>query len=378
MKLSTKYFLPFPLTIIILVLCGWGSTGHKVISTDATLLFKGKAGTLSYISNQIIAHASDADNRKSADPTESPKHFIDIDSYPEFVSTGRISMDYDSLVSLHGQSFVTNTGTLPWAIVNTFDSLKAAFSRNDWNKAGLLAADLGHYVGDSHMPLHLTENYNGYQTNQSGVHSRYETDLINAYSSQIKFDMDSLQIITDVPQFVFSYIYYNYQYKDSVLNADKLASSFAGTNKGSVYLQKFWELTGTFTDSLFKNASCRLADLIYTAWVESGSPQPNVAAVNAASNLPGNFILKQNFPNPFNPSTTIEYDLPSNSNVKLTIYNALGKEILVAVNGYKPAGKYYYRFNAANLPSGIYIYKLSTHNNLGNEFHQAQKMLLIK
>ncbi len=54
----------------------------------------------------LTAHASDADYRKSTDPTEAPKHFIDIDYYPEFVSTGTIPQDFDSIVAIHGYSFV--------------------------------------------------------------------------------------------------------------------------------------------------------------------------------------------------------------------------------------------------------------------------------
>ena len=379
MKKIYEYLLPIFIIGFILVLCGWGSTGHKIISTDATLLFKGKAATLSYLSGQIINHASDADYRKSSDPSESPKHFIDIDSYPEFVSTGKINMYYDSVVSIHGQNFVTDAGTLPWAILNTFDSLKAAFLRNDWDKAGLTAADLGHYVGDSHMPLHLTENYNGYQTNQSGVHSRYETDLINQYSSQIKYDLDSLSFIPDVRTFVFSYIYQNYKYKDSVLNADKEAALFAGSNKSQEYYQKFWELAGSFTDTLFKYASCRLADLIYTAWREAGSPQQGISGTKEAVNNPGNFILKQNYPNPFNPETSIDYELAYSGYVSLTIFDPLGRVIAVPVNGPKSAGRYTIKFNAGNMPSGVYIYRLRV--NMNNSFPdrtQVKKMILLK
>ena len=358
MKKNYNYILPYLLFPVLLILCGWGSTGHKLISTDATHLFKGKAEALNYISDMIIAHASDADYRRGGDPTEAPKHYIDIDSYPEFVSSGKISMYYDSVTALHGQSFVTGAGTLPWAILNAFDSLKAAFSRNDWDKAGLFAADLGHYVGDSHMPLHLTENYNGESTNQSGVHSRYESDLVNQYSSQIKYDLDSLKVIKYIRGFVFSYIYKNYTYKDSVLNADKQASSYAGTNRGTVYLQKFWELAGAFTDTLMKNASCRLADLIYTAWVEAGSPVYGVSNTKTGYYSPKKYYLGQNYPNPFNPVTTIGYTIPKRKFVSLKVFNILGSLVATLVDEEKSAGSYEVKFDPAGLQlsSGIYFY----------------------
>ncbi len=386
MKRIIKYLSPLFYVSFILILCGWGSTGHKIISTGATLLFKDKAASLSYLSGQIISHASDADNRKSSDPSESPKHFIDIDSYPEFVSTGEINMYYDSVIAMHGQNFVVNAGTLPWAILNTFDSLKAAFVRKDWDKAGLIAADLGHYVADSHMPLHLTENYNGYQTNQGGVHSRYETDLINQYSSRINYDPDSLSLIPDVRSYVFSYIYQNYKYKDSVLDADKEAALFAGSNKSQDYYQKFWELAGRFTDTLFKHASCRLADLIYTAWTEAGSPQPGISGSKEAKNIPGDFILEQNYPNPFNPSTVITYSIPRREFVTMKVYDILGRPVATLVNQEQSRGIHTVQFNlqqTANnklqsvsnfqISSGIYFYRLTAGNLVS-----AKKMILLR
>jgi len=88
---------------------------------------------------------------------------------------------------------------------------------------------------------------------------------------------------------------------------------------------------------------------------------------------PNEFILSQNYPNPFNPNTTINYSLPKQSNVKIKVYNILGKEILTLVNENKPQGNYSVEFNANNLSSGVYFYILST-----GQFTQVKKMILIK
>jgi len=83
--------------------------------------------------------------------------------------------------------------------------------------------------------------------------------------------------------------------------------------------------------------------------------------------------LHQNYPNPFNPTTKIEYSLPEASMVKLTVYNSLGQEVASLVNEYKAAGKHIVDFNANNLPSGMYFYKLQSGN-----FNSVKKMMLIK
>ena len=92
----------------------------------------------------------------------------------------------------------------------------------------------------------------------------------------------------------------------------------------------------------------------------------NVATVNG-------YALNQNYPNPFNPSTIISYQIPQNSFVTLKVYNVLGKEVATLVNQQQIAGKYNFNFKANNLPSGIYIYKLTA-----GSFTSVKKLTLLK
>jgi uncharacterized protein (TIGR02145 family) len=88
---------------------------------------------------------------------------------------------------------------------------------------------------------------------------------------------------------------------------------------------------------------------------------------------PKNFELSQNFPNPFNPNTVISYSLPLASNVRLIVYNSLGQTVKVLENGFKNAGNYLVNFNATELPSGTYFYKIEA-----GQFSQVKKMILLK
>jgi hypothetical protein len=88
---------------------------------------------------------------------------------------------------------------------------------------------------------------------------------------------------------------------------------------------------------------------------------------------PVSFALNQNYPNPFNPSTVISYSLPQASNVKLTVYNALGQPVSILENGFKSAGTYKISFNASQLSTGAYFYKIEA-----GQFSQIRKMLLVK
>ena len=91
------------------------------------------------------------------------------------------------------------------------------------------------------------------------------------------------------------------------------------------------------------------------------------------SNVPNTFSLSQNFPNPFNPSTTIKYRVKETSKVQLKVFNILGNEVETLVSGLKPAGNYEVTWNAVNLPSGIYFYQLRA-----GSFTDTKKMVLLK
>ncbi|MBC8043075.1 MAG: T9SS type A sorting domain-containing protein [Rhizobacter sp.] len=93
--------------------------------------------------------------------------------------------------------------------------------------------------------------------------------------------------------------------------------------------------------------------------------------------VPSRFGLEQNYPNPFNPSTTIRYDLSAASTVNLKVFDMLGREVQTLVSGKQPAGRYTAPFNAANLSSGVYLYRLQTSSAEGN-FTATKKMLLVK
>ena len=93
---------------------------------------------------------------------------------------------------------------------------------------------------------------------------------------------------------------------------------------------------------------------------------------NNSSNIT-TFSLSQNYPNPFNPSTKISYSIKEEGLVTLKVYDILGTEITTLVNENKPAGNYEAEFDASQLPSGMYIYKLQS-----GSFSDVKKMLLTK
>ncbi|MFQ5864950.1 MAG: metallophosphoesterase [bacterium] len=91
------------------------------------------------------------------------------------------------------------------------------------------------------------------------------------------------------------------------------------------------------------------------------------------TDLPRHFALKQNFPNPFNPSTTIEFSLPRSAYVILNVYNVLGEEVATLLSETLPAARYTYNWNASGLASGVYYYRLQA-----GEFSETKRLLLLR
>jgi predicted esterase len=100
---------------------------------------------------------------------------------------------------------------------------------------------------------------------------------------------------------------------------------------------------------------------------------PTSVSERTAAELPKYFALAQNYPNPFNPSTVIEYDLPKNTHIRLLLFDVLGRQVRTLVDEEKPAGIYRVKFDATDLPSGVYLYRLQA-----DGFTQTKKLILSR
>ena len=113
--------------------------------------------------------------------------------------------------------------------------------------------------------------------------------------------------------------------------------------------------------------------LCFTLGEPVGSEREETAAAT-----PTIFALEQNYPNPFNPATTISYALPEAATVRLTVFNVLGERVATLVDGKQEAGFYEASFNASELGSGVYFYRIDALGASGERFQETRKMLLVK
>ena len=160
----------------------------------------------------------------------------------------------------------------------------------------------------------------------------------------------------------------NFRLSSSNFSLDyaRFGSGFIQANSGNINLcgivGEVFNTPGSSENFNCSNGLMFFGDIFITDVVE-----------NLDQTIPDHFELHQNYPNPFNPSTKIKYSIPEESNVNLTIYNILGQSVKVIISEYQKAGNYEIVFNAVNLTSGFYIYRITAGN-----FISTKMMLLLK
>lgn len=224
----------------------------------------------------IASHASDPDRWKSNLDDERYRHYIDLDRYGEYPFSN-IPHNLEKLVNDYGRRIVSENGVLPWTIENKYNRLVCLMRAGEWEKALYVASALGHYVGDAHQPFHATGNFDGQNTDNAGIHSRYESQMTLKYQDEIKWTNTgtlSAGAVTAIPVIIdlaFEYLTESYRYIEKITDADTKYKKFL-ENDEDKYYKMLWKDTGAFTRIIINKAAEDLSRLYFFAWVEAGRP----------------------------------------------------------------------------------------------------------
>jgi hypothetical protein len=144
---------------------------------------------------------------------------------------------------------------------------------------------------------------------------------------------------------------------------------------GTPYTFRGWSGSGTgnYTSPDSTGNDTAVSVLVRYPIVETARWTVPIGIQNLSTEIPKEYKLYQNFPNPFNPTTNINFDIIRNGNVRIIVYDLLGREVETLVNQDMSPGRYKYDFSAVNYASGMYIYKIVTH-----DFVDVKKMLIVK
>jgi len=263
----------------------WGFTAHKAVTKNAiTVTPEVIRPLLQSMSDSLIARSVEPDMIREENPEEGPHHYIDIDYYGEY-PFHKLPRDYTAAVRKFSEDTVRQYGTLPWRIAECVDSLSEAIRAGDRNRIVKWAAYLSHYVTDAHQPLHTVLNYNGQLTGNDGIHSRYETGMVDRYFDRYEFTPLAVESMSNPRNAAFEIVLESYRLNDAVIGADNYATlrmsdaevrslhEHWDLQADSLYFERLYRVLGELTWERLDLAGARLAMLWYTAWLRAGSPE---------------------------------------------------------------------------------------------------------
>lgn len=268
-----KFGLLLIIVFLTTQLFAWGKLGHEVITRFA---IEGLPDEMIFFKENIeylVEHSIDPDLRKSEDPAERNKHFIDIDYYEDF-NVGKMITDKTELIEKYGENMVDKMGILPWNTVAVIESLTEAMKNEEQNEILFYAADLAHYVADAHQPQHNILNYNGRKTDQYGIHGRYEINLINDNLEELQENISAVKLVyVENPlSFIFDFCTQANSFAGMIELADLHSLKYSDNDYNEEYFRIFWYRTKYMTFHQFSNAAEDLASLYYTVCVNAGKP----------------------------------------------------------------------------------------------------------
>ncbi|MBK9504806.1 MAG: S1/P1 Nuclease [Bacteroidetes bacterium] len=265
----------------------WGFWGHQRINNMALFtLPEDLFGFYKPHIQYVTEHAVDPDKRRYAFKEEAPRHYIDIDHYGEPPYDG-IPRKWNDAVIKYSEDTLNEHGIVPWYIEKMMFRLTDAFKEKDVNYILKTSADLGHYVGDAHVPLHCTENYNGQLTNQVGIHGLWESRIPELLGENFDYFTGKAEYIPDINAKVWEIIMESHALVDSVLNLEaKLNAEFPTDQKYSyesrgastvrvyskAYTEKYDELMNDMVERRMRDAIIELGSFWLTAWINAGKP----------------------------------------------------------------------------------------------------------
>ncbi|UIR57735.1 zinc dependent phospholipase C family protein [Sphingobacterium sp. SRCM116780] len=294
---------------IFIVCTSWGFFAHKKINEYAIYTLPPALASFYKKNIYLISEkAVDPDKRCYIDSLESPRHYIDIDDYEE-PSIDSIPIHWTKAKQKYQEKQLLLNGIVPWQISFTYNKLVKAFKNKDLRQIIRYSADLGHYIGDAHVPLHTTKNYNGQLTNQIGIHAFWESRLPEMFANHYKFIKGRSHFITDPLREAWAIVKQSNSLVDSVLMMEKELSASFSKHEKYAFIERNNVLIRTYSDDYAKayhlalngmvekrmaNAIQQVGSFWYSAWVEAGQPELKNLSTNKLEETTINTDNKKN------------------------------------------------------------------------------------
>lgn len=292
-KITGRFILlSLSLALITSLALAWGNWGHKHINRAAIFALPEEMRVFYYNHIDYITESSVVPDLRRPllnDKAEGPRHFLDVEDFKipvaDFPKTPKEGYKaYDS-------AFLARSGILPWYIQELMEKLTRAFKINNKSEILFLSSEIAHYIGDAHMPLHTSSNYNGQLTGQKGIHSLWESVLPPMFGNQFNFKTDKPLYISDITDYTWKMIDQSHSLVDSILRSDlRVRKNFDSTNMykkdeagnlvlyynnpvySDAYAASFQKEMGNMVEDQMRRSIYNISCYWFTAWVNAGKP----------------------------------------------------------------------------------------------------------
>jgi len=275
-------------------LLSWGSWGHQHINRAAVFALPEEMRPFFYNHlDYITEEAPVPDVRRGTinDKAEPNRHFIDLENYLTHPGDS-MPQTLKEVTDKYDAKFIDANGILPWYMEDMMDKLTRAFRNKSKTEILFLSADLAHYIGDAHMPLHTAVNYDGQLTNQKGIHAFWESQLPELFGDNYNVNTGEAVFIPDVHNEIRRIIAHSHSLIEPMLAADKTArtgltedklflkdaagslakNKYNQTIRSKEYATAFHQALNGMVEQQFRLSIAAVANFWYTAWVNGGKP----------------------------------------------------------------------------------------------------------
>ena len=277
---------------IAFISLSWGIFGHEHINNAAVMALPNPLQTFFYNHIDFITQESTVPDLRIYtlnEKEEFPRHFIDVENFGPLDSIPR---SFELAKKKYDDKFLSSNGTLPWRINEIMTKLTKAFKEKRKTEILLLAGDLGHYIGDAHMPLHTSANYNGQLSNQKGIHSLFESSIVGKFGKDYNYYTGEAQYIENIEIAIWDIIKDSHSLVQPLLLADKKLREKYTENKmyetdenGKIvkskynslvyskeYTNELHEALNGMVEKQIRKAIVNTSNFWYTAWKNAGQP----------------------------------------------------------------------------------------------------------
>jgi len=277
--------------VLFFVFSSWGFLVHRTLNQLAIYQLPKDMQPFFYKNlDYLVKQAIRPDQRRNQDPTEAPKHFIDLEIYGDSAAW-KMPLTWNEATTKYSADTLIKYGYVPYWIVSMKEKLTHSMNTKNADSILFYAADIGHYIGDANVPLHTTVNYDGQLTGQRGLHALWESMIPELEITQYQFynhhkakylahpENEIWESIRQAHKLVAELVTKEREVSKQFTDSTKYRVQMRNGREVKSYTPAFAKaysesLKPTINQQLIRSSNL-IADMWYTSWVDAGKPDLN-------------------------------------------------------------------------------------------------------